>query len=322
MSDTTAKTVGGLVEAAEALAAVEDECWSVKCESYPTGGGDADVGWEVVSHHIAKPYDRVEGQGPTPLAAIRNAMRATGKKPTTAVEGTGSSGSAPQSAQRGSPTPSPAPAPAPEGWDEPMTLIERVRCALAMRDADYDATPDLEDVSELLLAYDRLAASPAPAPAPDEWGEGEPKNPAPDALIRWIKENVPRYFNFGGKPVSYRFNPASLAADLLAHAPLAASPTPPQAGWQAIETAPKDGTKIDLLYPYPRGRTIDCYWDDSRQIGGMWVWRTPAWRTESPGGLLPESEWKFHCYPNMKPTHWRPAPPLPPPPQAQQKEGE
>jgi len=27
-----------------------------------------------------------------------------------------------------------------------------------------------------------------------------------------------------------------------------------------LDAAPGDGTKVDLLYPYPRGRTTDCYW--------------------------------------------------------------
>lgn len=59
---------------AEAFDAIEKECWSLKCESYPTGGGDADVGWEVISHHMAKPHERVEGMGKTPLAAIEDAF--------------------------------------------------------------------------------------------------------------------------------------------------------------------------------------------------------------------------------------------------------
>lgn len=81
-------------------------------------------------------------------------------------------------------------------------------------------------------------------------------------------------------------------------------------GWQPIDTAPKDGTKIDLLYPYPRGRTINCFWDDSPVIGGAWIWLTPIWKD---GNLLPESEWSNNCYPNMDPTHWRPVSPLPSP---------
>jgi hypothetical protein len=82
-------------------------------------------------------------------------------------------------------------------------------------------------------------------------------------------------------------------------------------GWLPIATAPKDGTKIDLLFPYPRGRTIDCYWGASDLYGGdTWIWRTPTW---GQGELLPEGQWYIHCYPNMEPTHWM-LPPDPPEP--------
>lgn len=57
-----------------ALEAAEHECWSIKCESYPTGGDDADVGWEVISHWQAKPQERVEGRGKTPLEALNDAI--------------------------------------------------------------------------------------------------------------------------------------------------------------------------------------------------------------------------------------------------------
>lgn len=41
--------------------------------------------------------------------------------------------------------------------------IERVRQALAMRDADYDVRPDIEDIGNLLHQYDRLRAELAAA---------------------------------------------------------------------------------------------------------------------------------------------------------------
>lgn len=77
------------------------------------------------------------------------------------------------------------------------------------------------------------------------------------------------------------------------------------ARWRPIETAPRDGRKIDLLYPYPRGRTIDCYWDVVVQA---WLWRSPKWRN---GVVLPEVEWPYNSYPNTEPTHWM-SPPEPP----------
>lgn len=84
-----------------------------------------------------------------------------------------------------------------------------------------------------------------------------------------------------------------------------APPDKRQSCWQSMETAPKDGRPIDLVYPYPRGRVIDCFWDE--QMGG-WGWVTPIWEN---GALLPKTEWPYNCYPNMEPLGWMPAPKLP-----------
>lgn len=81
------------------------------------------------------------------------------------------------------------------------------------------------------------------------------------------------------------------------------------AEWRTMEDAPKDGTKIDLLYPHPRGRTIDCYWDAGKPWMGAWLRREPTWGEDHK--LLPESEWETSHFPNMQPTHWRLAPELP-----------
>jgi hypothetical protein len=86
--------------------------------------------------------------------------------------------------------------------------------------------------------------------------------------------------------------------------------------WQPIETVPKDGSKVDLLYPYPRGRTIDCEWRQGDVHGdGRWCWLKPLWGSQPGLGidwhLLPESEWEVCSYPNLDPTHWMRPPPLP-----------
>ncbi|MGX9392523.1 hypothetical protein ACWX0K_20550 [Nitrobacteraceae bacterium UC4446_H13] len=60
------------------LLTMERECWSLRCVDIPTGGGDADVGWEVVGHHMAKPFERVVAFGRTPREAIATAIRSGG----------------------------------------------------------------------------------------------------------------------------------------------------------------------------------------------------------------------------------------------------
>lgn len=62
------------------LAVMEKECWTLRCVDIPTGGGDADVAWEVVSHHMAKPHDRVIATGNTPIKALAAAIRAGGER--------------------------------------------------------------------------------------------------------------------------------------------------------------------------------------------------------------------------------------------------
>lgn len=77
--------------------------------------------------------------------------------------------------------------------------------------------------------------------------------------------------------------------------------------WQSMDTAPKDGTKIDLLYPWPRGRVVDAFWMGDLGIG--WATRVPIWEN---GMAMPEERWNISTFPNMQPTHWMPAPTLPP----------
>jgi hypothetical protein len=56
---------------------LEDETCDLRCVEWPTPmGDDADVGWNVVQHHMAKPPERVIGIGRTPLEAVADAQRA------------------------------------------------------------------------------------------------------------------------------------------------------------------------------------------------------------------------------------------------------
>lgn len=68
--------------------------------------------------------------------------------------------------------------------------------------------------------------------------------------------------------------------------------------WQPIETAPKNGTKVDLWYPGIIGRVADSFWAEDG------VWSPGYWITR-------DSEGDTHLYPNSAPTHWMPLPTSP-----------
>ena len=53
---------------------LEDNCWALRCIDIPTGAGDADIGWNVVEHHMAPPKERIVGTGNSPIEAIRDAV--------------------------------------------------------------------------------------------------------------------------------------------------------------------------------------------------------------------------------------------------------
>jgi hypothetical protein len=65
--------------------------------------------------------------------------------------------------------------------------------------------------------------------------------------------------------------------------------------WQPIETAPKDGTEIDLWYP-DLGRQPAAHWDTTG-LGFGWCW--PNWN---------EGRLETVIRPNIAPTHWMPIP--------------
>lgn len=69
-------------------------------------------------------------------------------------------------------------------------------------------------------------------------------------------------------------------------------------GWQPIETAPKDGTKIDLWVHFPEHdeahRVADAFWDLEDED-----WNLHGWLVR---------QFKF----TPQPTHWMPLPEPPP----------
>lgn len=67
-------------------------------------------------------------------------------------------------------------------------------------------------------------------------------------------------------------------------------------GWQTIDTAPRDGTTVDVWIRYSdgsSGRVVNCCFED-----GRWVRREP----------VRDSYWLIDIVP---PTHWQPLPPPP-----------
>ena len=85
---------------------------------------------------------------------------------------------------------------------------------------------------------------------------------------------------------------------LLTHPPAAQeAKEAKEAAWQPIETAPKDGRRVDLWFP-SSGRAADWQWETGGIIGrsgGMWVKRYPE-------GV--DYEIAFEMRPNDHPTYW------------------
>lgn len=79
-------------------------------------------------------------------------------------------------------------------------------------------------------------------------------------------------------------------------------------GWQPIETAPKDGTAIDLWHE-EFGREADCYWGLPHHCcGEMGSLCDSDWHSLEPGwvGTFNEIMSPANAY-----THWMPLPPSP-----------
>lgn len=92
-------------------------------------------------------------------------------------------------------------------------------------------------------------------------------------------------------------------------------PVPPSAGWQPIETAPKDGTDIVATWVY--------------EVDGMTHWSGTChvlswmndWYGEGKGAWVLDGDFNVHFEPDgihetpplayAEPTHWMPLPPAP-----------
>lgn len=72
--------------------------------------------------------------------------------------------------------------------------------------------------------------------------------------------------------------------------------TPMSAGWWPIESAPQDGTQVDLWVSWQgrEFRVADCGWAGTDEA-------TAGWRKFEPAGTYP-------LHPGCRPTHWRSIP--------------
>jgi NTP pyrophosphatase (non-canonical NTP hydrolase) len=59
--------------ASDPLETLEGNCWDLRCIDIPTGGGDADIGWNIVEHHMGPPKERIVGRGRSPREALQDA---------------------------------------------------------------------------------------------------------------------------------------------------------------------------------------------------------------------------------------------------------
>ena len=77
--------------------------------------------------------------------------------------------------------------------------------------------------------------------------------------------------------------------------------------WQPIETAPGDGTEIDLWSP-SRGRLADCYWGMETGDGFGSEPKGPGWVREDCDVT---GYWHYSLIEPFDVTHWM-TPPAPP----------
>lgn len=70
-------------------------------------------------------------------------------------------------------------------------------------------------------------------------------------------------------------------------------------GWQPIETAPKDGTGVDLWVSPIGWRCPDARWSKSHRIPGSWGWIHDN-DSNDPGAPVVEAREES----TLKVTHW------------------
>lgn len=73
------------------------------------------------------------------------------------------------------------------------------------------------------------------------------------------------------------------------------------AGWEPIETAPKDGTYVIIWSGWFGGAATIAHWDDDRHANK----KAPRW-------ISRDRVYGRKSFVDIPPTHWMPLPPPPP----------
>lgn len=134
---------------------------------------------------------------------------------------------------------------------------------------------ELDDLVRTVLA----AAGPPAPPLPAEVEEMRGR-----ILVALLHAAIRASNDEGHKMAAYFDSVRDEAASLLSRWP---------GGWRPIETAPKDGTKVDLFFPLA-GRQTDWQWEESKLWGETWLHK--------------HKNGDASTYPNQQPTHWQPIP--------------
>ncbi|PHS61650.1 MAG: hypothetical protein COB12_11975 [Flavobacterium sp.] len=61
-------------DASRLLEDLDNSSCSLQCQDAPNVGGDCDIVWEVVEHHMSAPHERAIGFGISPIDALNDAF--------------------------------------------------------------------------------------------------------------------------------------------------------------------------------------------------------------------------------------------------------
>ena len=191
-------------------------------------------------------------------------------------------------------------------------LAERAVARTAAPQAPAAAIPEQEEVDFLVRVLDTLAEW-----SSEDWNELFERQPAIAGLVRPLLTSrcnrPPAGWNCSRTP-GHDGPCAAAQAPAAAVAP-AAAPTQEADGWMPIETAPRDGTEIDL-FNRDGHREAGAFWglpphecgEMGRYCDSEWHGYEPGWVTDFWGEPQPDSHF----------THWR-RPPAPPAARARQE---